>query len=146
MSQLSTNQYLNKKISTTKLMHYSFEKLDVWKKSKDFTVEVYKITNGFPGEEKFGLTSQLRRATISINSNIAEGSSRTTPKDQARFYTIAYSSAIEVLNQLIIGKELNFISVEIYDELRKDLEHITAMLNKLYKVSQYVSTTKQINE
>ena len=127
-------------------MLYSFEKLDVWKKSKDFTVEVYKVTNGFPGEEKFGLTSQLRRATISINSNIAEGSSRTSSKDQARFYTIAYSSAIEVLNQFIIGKELNFISVEIYDELRKDLEHITAMLNKLHKVSQNVSTTKQINE
>ena len=126
-------------------MKYSFEKLDVWKKSKDFTVEVYKVTNGFPGEEKFGLTSQLRRATISINSNIAEGSSRTSPKDQARFYTIAYSSAIEVLNQLIISKELNFISVEIYDELRKDIEHITGMLNKLQKVAKNTSTNKHLN-
>jgi four helix bundle protein len=124
---------------------YSFEKLDVWKKSKDFTVEVYKVTNGFPGEEKFGLTSQLRRATISINSNIAEGSSRTSPKDQARFYTIAYSSAIEVLNQLIISKELNFISVDIYEELRKDIEHITAMLNKLQKVAKNTSTNKHLN-
>ena len=124
-------------------MLYSFEKLDVWKKSKDFTVEVYKVTNGFPGEEKFGLTSQLRRATISINSNIAEGSSRTSPKDQARTTTIAYSSAIEVLNQLIISKELNFISVDIYDELRKDIVHITAMWNKLQKVAKNTSTDKR---
>lgn len=88
-------------------MEYSFEKLDVWKKAKDFVVRIYKVTADFPEEEKFGLISQLRRASVSISSNIAEGSSRTSPDDQGRFYIIAYSSAIEVLNQLIISTDLN---------------------------------------
>ena len=117
-------------------MKYSFEKLDVWNKSKAFAVRVYQTTSNFPSEEKFGLISQLRRASISISSNIAEGSSRKTSKDQGRFYTIAYSSAIEVLNQLIISKELNFLTVEVYEELRADLEHITAMINKLHNSVQ----------
>ncbi len=118
-------------------MNYSFEKLDVWKKSKDFAPQIYKVTTTFPSEEKFGLISQLRRAAISVSSNIAEGSSRTSSNDQGRFYTIAYSSAIEVLNQLIISKELEFLEVEAYEELRKDLEHITAMLNRLYNSTQH---------
>lgn len=113
-------------------MIYSFEKLDVWKKSKDFAVKVYHATSSFLKEEKFGLVSQLRRASISISSNIAEGSSRTSGKDQGRFYTIAYSSAIEVLNQILISKELKFLTVEVYEELRADLEHITAMINRLH--------------
>ena len=113
-------------------MKYSFEKLDVWKKSKSFAVKIYRITKAFPKEEKFGLISQLRRASISISSNIAEGSSRTTGKDQGRFYTMAYSSSIEVLNQLMICKELQFLTVEDYNELRADIEHITAMLNRLH--------------
>ena len=117
-------------------MKYSFEKLDVWEKSKDFAVKIYRITKSFPKEEKFGLISQLRRASISIGSNIAEGSSRTTAKEQSRFYTIAFSSAIEVLNQLIISKELKFLDVEDYIELRSDIEQITAMLNKLHRSRQ----------
>ncbi|WP_409029146.1 four helix bundle protein [Gracilimonas sediminicola] len=113
-------------------MTYSFEKLDVWKKSKDFAVKIYRVTQSFPKEEKFGLVSQLRRASISVSSNIAEGSSRTSGKDQGRFYTIAYSSTIEVLNQLMISKELQFLTVEAYNELRADIEHITAMINRLH--------------
>lgn len=113
-------------------MTYSFEKLDVWKKSKDFAVKIYRATQSFPKEEKFGLVSQLRRASVSVSSNIAEGSSRTTGKDQGRFYTMAYSSAIEVLNQLMISKELQFLTVEAYNELREDIEHITAMINRLH--------------
>lgn len=114
-------------------MTYSFENLDLWKKSKDFAIQIYNATAKFPSDEKFGLISQLRRASISICSNIAEGSSRVSAKDQARFYTIAYSSTIEVLNQIIISKELNFISYETYTGLRSNLEHITAMLNKLHQ-------------
>jgi four helix bundle protein len=113
-------------------MKYSFEKLDVWKKSKDFAVGVYQVTSMFPKEEKFGLVSQLRRASVSVSSNIAEGSSRTSGKYQGRFYTIAYSSAIEVLNQILISKELNFLTVEVYEELRADIEHITGMINRLH--------------
>lgn len=116
-------------------MTYSFEKLDVWQKAKDFTVAVYKATSKFPKGEKFGLVSQLRRASVSVGSNIAEGSSRTSAKDQGRFYVMAYSSANEVLNQLIISKELEYLKEETYKELRKELEEITAMLNRLHKAT-----------
>ena len=76
-------------------MHiYSFEKLEVWKLARDLCVYIYKLTNTFPPEEKFGLISQMRRANISIASNIAEGSSRMGKKDQSHFYTISFSSTI----------------------------------------------------
>lgn len=115
---------------------YSFEKLDVWKKSKNFAVNIYQTTKSFPQEKKFGLISQIRRASISISSNIAEGSSRITRKEQRRFYTIAYSSAIEVLNQLIISKELELLDAETYKDLRNQIEHVTSMINRLYKSTE----------
>nr|WP_288932950.1 four helix bundle protein [uncultured Allomuricauda sp.] len=110
---------------------YSFEKLDVWKEAKDFTKEIYDVTAHFPDYEKFGLTSQLRRASVSICSNIAEGSARRTNKDKAHFTTISFSSAVEVLNQLILAVELGFLSPESYQELRITLESITNKLNAL---------------
>ncbi|PAU93179.1 four helix bundle protein [Aliifodinibius salipaludis] len=114
---------------------FSFEKLDVWQKSKDFTVKIYQITSEFPPTEKFGLVTQLRRASISVSSNLAEGSSRTSNKDQARFYIMAYSSAVEILNQLIISKDLDFLSEEVYKELRSEIEHVTSMINRLHKAT-----------
>jgi four helix bundle protein len=112
---------------------FSFEKLLVWQKAKELTLEVYHITNNFPTEEKFGLTSQLRRASISVSSNIAEGSSRKTPKDQNRFYVIAYSSGIEILNQLIISEALGYLNEKKLKESRKKLSEILAMLDALSK-------------
>ncbi|MEL6917319.1 MAG: four helix bundle protein, partial [Bacteroidota bacterium] len=91
---------------------YSFEKLEVWKEAKEFTKTIYAFTSTCPGEEKFGLTSELRRASISICSNIAEGSARKTDKDKAHFTTISFSSAVEVLNQLFLPKNLiSFLKV-----------------------------------
>ncbi len=113
------------------MKEFSFEKLDVWKHSKDFTLMIYRTTESFPVTEKYGLSSQLRRAAVSVSSNIAEGSSRKGAKDQSRFYVIAFSSAIEILNQLIISNELKFLSDENYKQLRDELETITAMLNRL---------------
>jgi four helix bundle protein len=110
---------------------YSFEKLEVWKLAKDLSVFLYKITAKFPVEERFGLVSQIRRASVSIASNIAEGSSRISQKDQACFYTIAFSSTIEVLNQLIICEELEFINQDQLVECRLKVEHITRALSKL---------------
>lgn len=115
---------------------FSFEKLDVWQHSKDFTVKIYKVTADFPDTEKFGLVSQLRRAAVSVSSNIAEGSSRKTGTDQGRFYTMAYSSAVEILNQLIISKDLDFLNDNIFKELRSEIEHITSMLNRLHKATE----------
>jgi len=113
------------------MFEFAFEKLQVWKISKNFVSDIYKITTGFPKEELFGLTSQIRRASISISANLAEGSSRTSPKDQQRFTVLAYSSALEVLNHLIISCELNYISKDELLDLRRKLEKITNMLNAL---------------
>ena len=110
---------------------YSFEKLEVWKEAKDLSKSIYLITNSFPDTEKFGLTSQLRRASVSISSNIAEGSARKTNKDKAHFTVMAFSSAVEVLNQIILVYELEFISKDNYIVLREKIESITNKLNAL---------------
>lgn len=112
---------------------YSFEKLEVWKESIKLVETIYVLTNNFPENEKFGLVSQLRRATISISSNLAEGTSRSTNKDKAHFTTIAYSSTMEILNQLIISKELKFINEKSYLETREQIYKISNMLNALRK-------------
>ena len=112
---------------------YSFEKLTVWQKSRKLSFVIYKVTKAFPKEEIFGLTSQMRRSAISISSNIAEGSGRHSAKDKARFSEIAYGSALELLNQIILFKDLEFVSNENYNEIRSEIEEITSMLDSLYK-------------
>jgi len=121
---------------------FSFEKLEVWLEAKEFSKVIYEITSNFPDTEKFGLTSQLRRASISIASNIAEGSARKSYKDKAHFTTMAFGSAVEILNQLIISFELNFVSEVDYLKLREKLESITNKLNALrnYQIVQYNET------
>lgn len=114
-------------------MKYAFENLEVWQKSKGLVVSVYKLTSIFPQEEKFGLVSQLRRASISVCSNIAEGNTRWSRQDQARFYEISYSSLMEVLNQLILSQELGFITEEQTDNLRAELDTVSRILNALYQ-------------
>jgi four helix bundle protein len=110
---------------------FSFEKLEVWIEAKEFSKTIYTVTSNFPETEKFGLISQLRRASISIASNIAEGSARKSFKDKAHFTTMAFGSAVEVLNQIIISFELHFISEIDYLKLREMLESITNKLNSL---------------
>ncbi|MFT4699114.1 MAG: four helix bundle protein [Flavobacteriaceae bacterium] len=96
---------------------FSFEKLNVWIDSKELIKMIYKLTYKFPDEEKFSLTCQLRRASVSVASNLAEGTSRKTNKDKAHFTTIAFSSLMEVLSQVIIAKELNFVEENDYQIL-----------------------------
>jgi four helix bundle protein len=115
---------------------YSFEKLICWQKAKELSKWIYKLTLNFPPEEKFGIVSQMRRASISIASNIAEGTSRKTKKDQAKFSVIAYSSTIELLNDLIIVFELNFITKEEYDIGRNLIEEVTKLISSLHKSQQ----------
>ena len=115
---------------------YSFEKLEVWQQARKLAVWTYSITKKFPGEEKFGLIIQMRRAAISIASNLAEGTSRKTSKDQSHFSTIAYSSTIELLNDLIISTDLLFISEGIYREGRDLIERQTFLISKLHKSQQ----------
>ena|SRR6187431_972108 len=120
---------------------YSFEKLIVWQKSRKLAVIINKITRDFPKDEIFGMISQMRRCSISIASNIAEGSGRHSAKDKARFSEIAYSSALELINQLIISCDLEYVSEENYLTIRNEIEEITFMLDSLYK-SQLKGTEK----
>ena len=111
-------------------MASGYKNLIVWQKAMKLTVAVYAATGKFPKQEQFGLTSQLQRAAVSIPSNIAEGSSRGD-KDFHRFLTIAFGSGMEVETQLIIAKELNYLSEETCHELTLSLEEVMRMLNKL---------------
>ncbi|WP_347373803.1 four helix bundle protein [Aequorivita sp. Q41] len=110
-----------------------FETLQVWQKTRELSVFVYKETKSFSSEEKFGLISQMRRAVISISSYIAEGRSRHSYNDKARFPEIAYSSALESLNQAMLSNNLGFLSKEKYLLIRKSISKITLMLDGLFK-------------
>jgi len=112
---------------------FSFEKLNVWIDSKELVKLIYLVTQKFPPEEKFGLTSQLRRSSVSVASNLAEGTSRNTNKDKAHFTTLSFSSLMEVLNQIIIAYELDFIVQSDYKLIRTDVEKISNKLNALRK-------------
>ncbi|MEJ7626506.1 MAG: four helix bundle protein [Ferruginibacter sp.] len=101
---------------------YSFEKLECWQHARHLANWVFVTSKSFPQDEKFGIISQMRRATVSIASNLAEGSSRLSKKEQSHFSTISYSSTIELLNDLIISLDLNFLSQELYVEGRGLIE------------------------
>jgi len=89
---------------------FKFEKLDVWQKAIDFADLVYNSTRNFPSEERFGLTNQMRRAAVSISSNIAEGTSRMSQTDFKRFVEIATGSVFEVISQAFIGKRQGLLT------------------------------------
>ena len=111
---------------------YSFEKLEVWQLARQFRKDIYIITKSFPSDEKFGLTSQLRRAASSIGDNLAEGTGKLTLKDKARYTTIAFGSAMETVNHLIGSLDLDYLTDQDYIQLRTKLEVITRLLNKLH--------------
>jgi len=113
------------------MYQFSFEKLNVWQKARELSKKVYEITSRFPKEETFGLTNQIRRASISICSNLAEGSSRRSRKEQQYFYQVSYSSLMELLNQFIICKDLDYISDDELNETRNDVQHISILHTRL---------------
>jgi len=118
-------------------MHvFYFEKLLVWQNARSATKDIYLVTRKFPIEERFGLVSQLRRAITSVAANIAEGMSLLTNKSRLHMLNISYSSAIEVINFLILSLDLEFISTEEYCELRQKIELITNQLQSLCKKLQ----------
>ncbi|MFA5991157.1 MAG: four helix bundle protein [Candidatus Doudnabacteria bacterium] len=113
----------------------TFTQLIVWQKGHGLVLEIYKITKNFPKEELFGLTSQLRRAIVSITSNIAEGFSRASYKDKAHFYNMALGSLTEVQNQLLIGRDLGYIKSEEFKQLADQTIEVQKMLTVLIKNS-----------
>lgn len=110
---------------------YAFEKLEVWQLSRKFVTSVYKLIVDFPQEERYALCDQIRRAAVSVPSNIAEGSSRTYPKEQKHFIEIAYSSLMEVYCQLIIAVDLGYATIEQVNEIKTLIDRIAQMLNAL---------------
>lgn len=113
------------------MYQFSFEKLELWQLSRSFSSRVYQMTMNFPSEEKFGLTSQIRRAVISVASNLAEGSGRARGKEQARFSEISYAFLMEVLCQLTIAVDLGFLTINQLDEARPLINAIANKINSL---------------
>ena len=109
---------------------HRFKDLEIWNKSRAFCLSIYEITSKFPDSEKFGLTNQLRRASVSIPSNIAEGSSRKSNKDFSRFLQITLGSAYEIETQLLIAFDLNFIDAITLQKLTNKLDSIIKMTSK----------------
>jgi four helix bundle protein len=110
---------------------FGFEKLDVWQKAIEFADVVYSTTRSFPADERFGLTNQMRRAAVSISSNIAEGSSRSSRKDFARFIEIATGSLIEVVSQSHVGRNQGFLTPEEFQTIDAASEEQSRMLSGL---------------
>ena len=109
---------------------HRYKELKFWQFSRVFCKEIYAYTATFPSDEKFGLVSQLRRASVSIASNIAEGASRKSNKDFSRFLTIALGSCYEIETQLLISKDLDFISDKQNSDLQEKLHSIIKMMSK----------------
>jgi len=122
-------------------IEYSFEKLTVWQEAKKLVVEVYHLLDSFPKFEKYALCDQIRRAIVSVPSNIAEGSGRKSLKEQIHFLEIAYGSLMETYNQLLIAIDLAYISKESVEAIKPSIDAVAKMINALH--NKYV---RQLNE
>ena len=115
------------------MLKLNHKNLDVWRLAIKFVSRIYKITAKYPKEELFGLTSQTRRAAISISANIAEGASRKSLTERKRFFEISRSSLVEVDTHIEIAKELEFLGEKVLSELEKDLNELFAKLSNFIK-------------
>lgn len=109
---------------------HRYKDLKFWQLSRTFCKDIYIITKSFPDEEKFGLISQLRRAFVSISSNIAEGTSRESNKDFKRFLMISLGSCYEIESQLLLSFDLEFINLKELEDLNNTLQQIIKMMSK----------------
>ena len=110
---------------------YAFEKMNAWQEARKLVVEVYQLLEDFPNFEKYALCDQIRRAIISVPSNLAEGSGRISIKEQLHFYEISYGSLMESYNQLIIAADLNYIGKENLKDIQPQIDVVARMLNGL---------------
>lgn len=116
-----------------KMVTYSFENILAWQKAHYFVLAVYRITKGFPEDEKFGLTSQFRRAAVSIEANIAEGYKKLSRADKLRLFNVAQGSLEECRDYHILSRDLNYITNQEFDELHVKLEESSKLLNAYCK-------------
>ncbi len=120
----------------------SYKELIVWQKAFDLTKEVYRLTSLFPASELYGLTSQLRRAAVSIVSNIAEGFSRKSQRETVQFFSIAFGSTSEVETQLLLGKEMEFAAVHEFVRAEDLSLQVRKMLNSMLSSSKKNTISK----
>ena len=113
---------------------FSYRQLDAYQKAKDFVIYVYTLLKQFPKEEQYALCDQLRRAAVSIPSNIAEGMGRMSVKEQIHFIEIAFGSLNETMCQLELAYELNYISHEHLNTSEEFVKEITRMLSRLRRI------------
>ena len=114
-------------------MDYSFEKLLVWKESRDLVCDVYSLLKDFPKFETYGICDQIRRAVISIPSNIVEGNIKKSVKERLHFIEISYGSLMEVYCQLIISKDLGYIKDNQFLEIKSKIDKVNKLLSGLKK-------------
>ncbi len=117
----------------------NFTDLNAWQEGHKLVLLIYQITKNFPQEEKFGLVAQMRRAAVSITSNIAEGFSRQSYADKIRFYFMSQGSVTELQNQLIIAKDLNYISEKESEDIIQKTVDVHKIINGLIKASKNYS-------
>ena len=114
---------------------FPFEKLEVWQDSRKLVKTIYELTERFPHGEKYGLVSQTNRAAVSVASNLAEGSSRTSFRDQGHFSQLAYSSLMELACQLTLAVDIGFLTEEQFEPLRQSINRMANQINAL-RISQ----------
>ena len=119
----------------------TYKELIVWQKSIELVLEVYSLTADFPESEIYGTTSQMRRAVVSIPSNIAEGYGRRSIKSYSQFYAISYGSALELETQIIIAKRLNLASKEKFSKAENLLIEVSKMLNSMITKIRSLTTS-----
>ena len=112
-------------------MQYSFETLKAWQEARKLVVSVYRLLDTFPKFENYALCDQIRRAIVSVPSNLAEGSSRVSLKEQIHFIEISYGSLMEAYNQLIIAVDLNYIDEQHLADLKPSIDSVAKLLNGL---------------
>lgn len=113
-----------------------FTDLEAWKSAHDLTLSIYKITKLYPREEQFGVISQMRRAAVSIGSNIAEGFSRNSLRDKSQFYAIAKGSLTELENQLLVSKDIGYLSENEFGPIQSKVDKTGRLLTGLIKYAR----------
>lgn len=111
---------------------YSFESLKAWQEARKLVVSVYQVLDNFPKFEKYALCDQLRRAIVSVPSNLAEGSDRISLKEQIHFIEISYGSLMEAYNQLILATDLNYIDEQSLEKLKPSIDTVARLINGLH--------------
>ena len=122
---------------------HDFKNLKVWSKAHELTVGIYRLTRGFPKEELFGLTSQLRRAASSVGANIAEGCGHRSDAELTRFRHIARGSAVELENHLLLSKDLNYLASEKCNEFVKSADEVQRMLTAFIHQVQPIQAVRK---